>query len=65
MPLQEQPIECDVCHERTQWFYCNEIMLGRADVLCRCCFGAWYECGVCDEAVIRRESLSQRYAEMS
>lgn len=65
MPLLETSIECDVCHERTQWFYCNEALLGRADVLCRFCFEAWYQCGLVDEDRIRRESLHQRYAEMS
>lgn len=65
MPLLEAPIECDVCHEHTQWGYSNEVFLGRPDMICWFCFMAWFEGGLVNEGQIRRDSLRQRYAEMS
>lgn len=65
MLLLDHAVECDVCHEPTTRVYANKGLLGRDDMFCWFCFLAWYECGLRDEAAIRRESLSQRYAERS
>lgn len=65
MTRLEHPVACGVCHEPTTEIYANATLLGRDDVLCWFCVLAWYERGLTHEDAIRRESLCQRYTEVT